>query len=312
MNQGRKIAESAALLAVFCILVFLCIQMPFIGTILMFVLPLPFILVAAKYNLTWSLSYLAVGTLLTAIIGTPLFAPVAFLFGSTGIAIGYNLRKKYSFSTLYVSSVMIFLFGFVALYVFSIYFLHVNILETSIDLLRDSIEQSTKMLDDMGQSPEKSAIKRFSESLDMLIILAPSLFVITSMIMVILILLAVSPIIKRLRRNGIEWQPISKLRMPRSILWYYLIAMVLSFFIKAEKTDTTYMVIVNVLYVLQTLLLLQGYSFLFFYSRLKGWPKAFSWFIVVLSLLVPIFHYVIRILGIIDLGFKFRETHNKN
>ncbi|PLT29521.1 YybS family protein [Peribacillus deserti] len=311
MNNGRKIAESAALMAVFCILVFLCVQLPLIGAILMFVLPLPFILVAAKYNLTWSLCYLVIGTLITVIIGTPLFVPVAFLFGGTGIAIGYNLQKRHSFGTMYVSSVIVFLFGFVALYVFSIYFLHVNILETSIDMVRDSIEQSSKMLAEMGQSPQNPAFDRFSKSLDMLMILAPSLFAVTSMIMVILILLAVTPIIKRLRSNRIEWQPISKLQMPRSILWYYLIGMILSFFIKAEETDAIYIVIVNVLYLLQTLLLLQGYSFLFFYSKLKGWPKAFSWFIVVLSLLVPIFHYVIRILGIIDLGFKFREAHNK-
>ncbi|WP_409290860.1 YybS family protein [Peribacillus sp. SCS-37] len=310
MANGRKIAESAALLAVFCILVFLSIQLPVLGTLLLFILPLPFILVAGKHSLGWALGVLAAGTLVSSIIGTLLFAPVALLFGGTGVVIGYHIRKGSSFGTIYISSVLTFLIGFTGLFVFSIVFLEQNVLEATVEMFKDSLKQSSQLLEGLGQNPDE-AMKRLNDSLDMLMVLAPSLFVVTSMVMVILILLAVTPIIKRLGRIGIKWPPIRNLQLPKSILWYYLIVLILSFFIDVSQKDTIYMVIVNILYVLQLLLLLQGYSLLFFYSRLKGWPKALTWFIVILSFLVPIFHYAVRILGIMDLGFKLRETLSK-
>ncbi|WP_026695835.1 YybS family protein [Peribacillus kribbensis] len=308
MNNGRKIAESAALLTVFCILLFLCLQLPVIGTFLTLILPLPFVLVASKYDLSWSICYLAAGAVLTTVIGSLYFLPTALLFGGTGIAIGYNLRKKNSFGTLYLSSVMIFLTGMVILYIFIIYFLHMNIIETAIKMMENSMNQSSKFLEQLGQAPNEAVTKNFTEKLKMIKMLVPSIFVISSMTMVLVILAVLTPFLKRLSKTPLIWKSLGNLQLPKSVLWYYLIVMALSFFVHSGQ-GTMFIIIANLLYILQFLILLQGYSLVFFFSSVKGWSKALTWTAVVFSFFLPIFQYVIRLLGIIDLGMRIRERY---
>ncbi len=58
LNDGGKVAEGGVLLALYSILLFLVIQLPFIGSILFFILPIPFILIALKQSMTfWVLNH---------------------------------------------------------------------------------------------------------------------------------------------------------------------------------------------------------------------------------------------------------------
>jgi uncharacterized protein YybS (DUF2232 family) len=94
MNSGRRIAEGGALLALYCILLFITIQIPLLGIFTTFFLPIPFILVTIKQKLSWSLGYLFVASLLSILIGTILSVPLTLLMGATGIAIGYFEKDK--------------------------------------------------------------------------------------------------------------------------------------------------------------------------------------------------------------------------
>jgi uncharacterized protein YybS (DUF2232 family) len=64
-------------------------------------------------------------------------------------------------------------------------------------------------------------------------------------------------------------------------------------------------------YILQFILILQGYTFIFYFCDQKGISKAISITIAIVAFLVPIFLYIIGILGIIDLGFDLRKGYNK-
>ncbi|MFJ7978095.1 DUF2232 domain-containing protein [Peribacillus sp. NPDC096379] len=88
---------------------FLAIQLPFIGSILFFILPIPFILIALKQNMTWAFGFLFIACLLTMIFGTILALPVALLTGFPGIVIGYHLRKSRSTIKIYISTVLVLL-----------------------------------------------------------------------------------------------------------------------------------------------------------------------------------------------------------
>ena len=82
-------------------------------------------------------------------------------------------------------------------------------------------------------------------------------------------------------------------------------------FYKMDDNSYLYMAIVNILFILQLFILLQGFSFIFYMSHLKGWVKAIPIILVVISLLNPIMLTIVRILGIIDLSFPFREAISK-
>ncbi|WP_347940957.1 YybS family protein [Peribacillus simplex] len=313
MNSGRRIAEGGALLALYCILLFITIQIPLLGIFTTFFLPIPFILVTIKQKLSWSLGYLFVASLLSILIGTILSVPLTLLMGATGIAIGYFLKKDKPMAPMFISAVLVFLGGILLIYAASVLITDVNYIEESMNMAEGSLENTIGIMDSFGQAPTEQVKKRLYESLDMMNTLMPSLFVLMSVIMVLLIFFAAHPIVKRFSDKALKWPHFRDLRLPKSLLWYYLITMLLALFVNTDKNSFVYMAITNLFFILQFFILIQGYSLIFYIAHVKSWVKAIPVLIVVFSLLlpIPIITTAVRFLGIIDLGFPFRETIKK-
>jgi uncharacterized protein YybS (DUF2232 family) len=147
----------------------------------------------------------------------------------------------------------------------------------------------------------------------MLNILLPSILVLSAAIILVLFLLSAQPLLKRFSDKKIIWPPLRDIHLPKSLLWYYLITMLATYLLKPEESSFLFMVIGNLMVILQILILLQGYAVIFFFSHVKGWPKAapVSILIVTLLLPIPLFQSLIRILGIMDLGFSLRKHIEK-
>ena len=82
-------------------------------------------------------------------------------------------------------------------------------------------------------------------------------------------------------------------------------------FANPEEGTYLFTAIVNLTYILSFFMVLQGLTFLFYYFDKNGIDKAFAITIVIVSFLIPIFLYIIGILGIIDLGFDLRKGFDK-
>ncbi|MFB7638067.1 YybS family protein [Peribacillus butanolivorans] len=311
MNSGRRIAEGGALLALYCILLFITVHIPIVGTFTLFFLPVPFILVTNKQKISWALGYLFVASLLSILIATILSVPMTLLMGATGITIGYFLKKDKPMAPMFISTVLVFLGGTLLIYAASVLVFDVNYIEKSMVMFEESIDSSVGIMESFNQASTEQIKSRLYETIDLLNTLMPSLFVVTSVIMVLLIFFAAHPILKRFSDKTLKWPHFRDLRLPKSLLWYYLITMLLALFVNTDKNSFVYMAITNLFFILQFFILIQGYSLVFYISHVKSWTKAIPILIVVASFLHPIFITIIRFLGIIDLGFPFRETIKK-
>ncbi|AOH57362.1 hypothetical protein ABE28_023715 [Peribacillus muralis] len=313
MNSGRRIAEGGALLALYCILLFITIHVPLMGIITLFFLPTPFILFAIKQKLSWSLGYLFIASLLTLLIGTILSVPLTLLMGVTGITIGYCLKKDKSMVTAFIIAVLVFLGGTILIYAGSVLITNVNYIEKALSMVKESVENPIGLMGSLGQAQTEEIKTRMYDAIDMFYTLMPSLFVLMSVLMVLVIFLAAHPILKRFSGKTIKWPHFRDLRLPKSLLWYYLITMLLALFTNTDKNGFVYMAITNLFFILQFFILVQGYSLIFYMAHVKSWAKAIPVMIVVVTVLLPlpIITTVIRFLGIIDLGFPFRETFRK-
>lgn len=311
MNSGRKIAEGGALLALYCILLFITVYIPLLGFITFFFLPIPFILVTIKQKLSWAIGFLFVGSLLTILISTFLSLPLTLLMGVTGMTIGSFLKRDKSMVPMFISAVLVFLGGTLATYAATVLLFGVNYIEKTMMMLEKSIDSSTEIMESFGQEPTEKVIQRMHDSIDMLNTLLPSLFVITSVFMVLLIFLAAHPILKRFSDKPLNWPRFRDLRLPKSLLWYYLITMLLALFMNMDNGGFVYIAITNLFFILQFFIMIQGYSLVFYISHVKGWTRTIPILIVIVSLLMPILAIIIRFLGIIDLGFPLREIIKK-
>lgn len=311
MKETKKLTEGAILLAIYIVMLLLFLYVPLIGTIISFILPVSFIYFSSKNHLKDSLLLLVAATILTFIVGGIFSIPITIAYGSTGIVIGWFIKEKKDRVIQYLSATVVFLVNLVLIYAISVVFLKVNIFDELIEILNESVEQSENILKMMGQSVDQNITESLNELVSIIQTLLPTFLVMAAALVVLLMIMICIPIIRKLGIDVEKAPPFRELSMPKSLLWYYLIVMLITLFVDLEKGTYIYTTIFNLFYILQTLMLIQGISFLFYYSHKKKMSIAIPIIGTIFSFLIPILSSFIRILGIIDLGFNLRQRISK-
>lgn len=311
MKETKKLTEGAILLAIYIVMLLLFLYVPLIGTIISFILPVSFIYFSSKNHLKDSLLLLVAATILTFIVGGIFSIPITIAYGSTGIVIGWFIKEKKDRVIQYLSATVVFLVNLVLIYAISVVFLKVNIFDELIEILNESVEQSENILKMMGQSVDQNITESLNELVSIIQTLLPTFLVMAAALVVLLMIMICIPIVRKLGIDVEKAPPFRELSMPKSLLWYYLIVMLITLFVDLEKGTYIYTTIFNLFYILQTLMLIQGISFLFYYSHKKKMSIAIPIIGTIFSFLIPILSSFIRILGIIDLGFNLRQRISK-
>lgn len=279
----------------------------------MFFLPLPFIIFTVKYGFKNSLILGVASLFITFIIGNLLALPVTVLYGSLGIVIGYAIREKKGRFFLYIASSLTVSVGLLLQYVISILFLGVNVIEETFEATERSFIRSMELFQQFGQEvPAELTEENIVLVFDMLETLFPSLLVVSSFIAAYLILLVCGVILKRFKMPLPERIPFREWKLPRSMIWYYVGVTLISLFVPLETGSFTNMAIVNLLFMLQALFIIQGLSFVFYFAYNKRIAKAVPVIVAIFAMLTPIGLLLIRLLGIIDIGFDLRQRVNQS
>jgi uncharacterized protein YybS (DUF2232 family) len=305
MRRVHVITEGAILLALFMILMLFALYAPIIGTILVFVLPLPFILFTIRHGIARSIMLLIAGSILSILFGSVTNILVAFMFGLSGLTMGVFYKKKQTMGAL-IGGSLAYTVSIVISYVGTILLLQIDMIKDSVRLMEESIKQSKSIISAINPNVDvQQQFEQLEKGLDLIHTLAPTMFVTTGLIFALLTHFVAVPVLKRLRIDVSPLKPFREWRLPQSLVWYYLIVSVL-IMIKPDTDSFYFMAMINLYFILQFFVLIQGYSFIYYYSYIKGLSKAVPIIIVIASLLIPILLYLVRILGIIDLSFPLR------
>jgi uncharacterized protein YybS (DUF2232 family) len=307
MKNTYKLTEGAILLAIFAVLLLITLYIPGLGMVVNFFLSLPFLMFGAKHDWKSTAVFTLAAVLLSMILGSFLAMPLALAFGTTGAVMGYMVREGKSRFAVYIAGSVVFLVNLVGQYALSIVLFNINFIDEMVTIFRSSVDQAIKMLEQMGQTPDEKLIKQFETMVDMIEVLVPSMFVMSSFLIVFLLQLASFPFMKRFGIKVPVWRPYRELNLPKSILWYYLITMIIALVMQPEQGTYWFWVISNLSFILQMLMVLQGIAFVFYFTHIKEYTKAVPIIVIVLMFLLPFVLYIVRILGIIDLGFDLRK-----
>lgn len=308
MKKNKGLVDGGILLATYMIMVFTVTYIPILGTVILFFLPIPFILMSLRHNIKWSFILLIGSSFMALLLGMVFSIPMTIMFGLIGIVIGSYLRNDKNQLQMFIISVLIFIACTVIIFVITTAFFNVNFFEQSSIIMKESVEQSSAILSSMGQEEQAGKlIEQMKLAFALFETLLPSIVVISAILFVGLVFLACKPIVNRLSKQKMTIARVRDIQLPKSLLWYYLFIMIGSLIFTFDEGTYSYTVVANLLFLLQFFMLLQGYSFLFFLSYAKCWPKAVPVIITILSALLALTPFV-RILGIIDLGFPFRKT----
>lgn len=302
-EQTKRLTMGAMMIALFTILLAVSFYVPILNIVTSFFIALPIIWYSVKFDRNSAILVTVVCMGMSFFVGGLLALPLAFIHAPLGLVIGDSIRRKKSKLYLFIAAGMMFLFTTVVQYLVAVLLIGINPIEEFMVMVRESYEQSGTMLERYGALPD-GYDKLVAETLSMFEIVLPSIIIIAVFVSALIIIIVNLPVLRRLGVDVPKFPPFREMRLPKAVLWYYLVVLIVSLFVELEKGTFAFMVFANATIVLRGLLFLQGISLIHFYINEQKWPK----FVVIVATILafPLQSFVL-LLGVIDLGFNIRS-----
>lgn len=309
MNDTKRITEGALMTGVYLLLLLVIIFIPsLIGALLLLTLPVPFVFYSYRHGWKAGGLMLAASLIFTVLFATVFSLPATILAGLGGIFLGSALHKKQSPYEAWAMGSIGFVVGLLAIYLTTQLLFGMSWTEEIRTTLNESFAMTENMMSGFMTDEQSAAqMDALREQLNRLPDLIPSILVMFGISFAFISQWLTYKVINRVERKRHYFPKFQEFKLPTSILWYYFFSMIFMYMV-SEESGIYYLAVFNVFTLTGALLVLQGFSFLFYYARQKKWPKAIPVIVVVVSFLLPqILLYLVRILGIIDIGFTLRE-----
>lgn len=308
MNDTRRLTEGALMTGIYLLLLLVIIFTPgFVGSILLFILPVPFAFYSYRHG--WKAGALMfVAAFLFTLLFAALFVLFTLLAGFCGVFLGAAMHHKRStYESLAIGAVGSVI-GLVASFVVIQLFLGINLMDELMNTMNQAFSILERLLSGFVDTEDmEEDMADFRELIDFIPDIVPSILAITGTLMAGVSQWLTFKLINRIENDSIKFADFKNFKLPISILWYYFFAMILNY-VTMDGEGLLYLAAINVFIVTGTLLVVQGFSFVFFYASKKKWSKAIPILFIVFSILIPQpLMYLTRILGIIDLGFPLRD-----
>ncbi|HWL24768.1 MAG TPA: DUF2232 domain-containing protein [Ureibacillus sp.] len=302
--QTKGLAQGAMMIAIFVVLIAISLYVPLVSIVATLFAPLPLAWYSANYDRNQSILVAILACVLTFFIGGLLILPFSFIFATIGVVMGITLRLKKSKLFILMTTGLTVLITFAVDYIISLKLFEMDFIKESMQMMRTSYEQSIQLTQNItGQSPITQ------ENLELLFvtleITIPAAVTIAAFAMALIIIVINFPVLRRLGVTVPKFTKLKDLKLPRSILWYYLIVLFINLFVKPEVGSTIYVICLNFSMILWVLLTIQGLSFILYFLDKKIKVTNFVKVLVIL-LAIPLYSFIILI-GIVDLGFDIRS-----
>lgn len=135
-------------------------------------------------------------------------------------------------------------------------------------------------------------------------LMIPFALVVTSMVMAFITHIIARPILSVMGLNVSKLPPAREWRMPRSLIWYYFLALIIE--VVSRQNDGSYwkMIAMNLSPLINLGFMIQAIGFFFFLSHIRRWNPVLPFLLGAAVFFIG----PLRIVGIIDLAFPIREA----
>ncbi|MGN7282784.1 YybS family protein [Bacillus altitudinis] len=312
MKQTKALVEGAIMISIFAVMTLFYLYVPLLAIIFFMAAPIPIILYTIRHGLKKGIAAGAIGIVISFLIGSInglLSAPMLIAVG-IGMGVFYSRRQP---GQAIITGALIYLFSFLIYFVVSVQLFQVDILgvaKESIDQIMPMVESTLKQSGTSDQDIAKQ-LKQFREMKDTALNSLPVTLLIFVTLMSFVNHWFVRPLIKRFVPDMPTLKKFKDMRLPKSMVWYYLLTLLLML-IQPEKGSFLSLVQTSAFQILFILVFIQGFSFIFYYCHEKNISKVVPIFAVVLTILFPPIGVIVRIIGIADIGFDLREKVKTN
>lgn len=310
MNSSNATKDGIMYGAIYVVLLLTTFFVPFLGILIMFVLPLPFLIYTYKHELKTSVIMFIITLLVSSLFLFYISLPLTLLMGLGGIALGYGLKhKRKSYETLALGTLG-YTVGLALVYIISQFLFQVNWSLEIQNAVDESLATFNSLYDQVGDLSEENQ-EFYREQMYLMIYKIPSMMVIAGLAFAWITQWIGHKVINKMEGETLKFPPFREFTLPTSLIWYYFAGIILLLMFPSPD-DSLYLVADNLTTLAGVLLALQGLSFIFFFVYIKKWPKFIPIIVIVLFVLQPLLLlYPLRILGIIDLGLQLRDRLTK-
>ncbi|HHY22534.1 MAG TPA: DUF2232 domain-containing protein [Bacilli bacterium] len=306
MKNTRVLTEGALMAALFTLILILSVFVPFIGLITLFLLPFPIIIYVLRHGIKPGLLLLTVVLSVSFFVGGLEGLPLAWFVGVGGLVVGELYRRKKSGFAVLLGGSLAYIVNFLLLFIGSIILLGINPIEVSQQIMRESVDTAEQLLISFGQESSEQ-LEQFESMIELLGKMTAMLIIFTGVMYALISQLIANVFLTRLGFQSSKLPPIREWSFPKSFLWYYLIVSILMIMGMGNDSSALSLVLLNLFPLLEVIMAIQGFAVIFYWSYQKKVTIVVPIMAVVFGLILPIFLYIVRILGIIDLGFDLRK-----
>lgn len=296
--RWTSVAWSAAYL-----LLLLSLATP-LTVITMFFLIVPGILLYTTLSTRAFLVHVAVVWLAASLIFGPVILLQALYFIIPSIVMGYLYKKRGPAFRTVMAGAGTILLEFLLILLISTVFFDFNLANAIEDLLNSAMAPFTNVADSsltggFVWSPEMS--QQFSS---LTVRMVPFTMIVFSLLIAAVAHAISRPTLSSLGHAVPKLPPVRDWRLPRSLIWYYLIGVLLQWF-GGEAVQQGFMgtILLNLMPLLQFLFMVQTASFFFFAAYHRKWNPVIPILLIVAMLIIP----PLRIVGILDIAFPLRD-----
>ncbi|MEK4848212.1 YybS family protein [Bacillus sp. FSL W8-0183] len=312
MKQTKALVEGAIMISIFAVMTLFYLYVPLLAIIFFMAAPIPIILYTIRHGLKKGIAAGAIGIVISFLIGSINGLLSAPMLIAVGVGMGVFYRRRQPGQAI-ITGALIYLFSFLIYFVVSVQLFQVDILgvaKESIDQIMPMVESTLKQSGASDQDIAKQ-LKQFREMQDTALNSLPVALLIFVTLMSFVNHWFVRPLIKRFVPDMPALKKFKDMRLPKSMVWYYLLTLLLML-IQPEKGSFLSLVQTSAFQILFILVFIQGFSFIFYYCHEKNISKVVPIFAVVLTILFPPIGVIVRIIGIADIGFDLREKVKTN
>lgn len=312
MNQSKKLTDGALLLAVYTILLLILtyIPIPILSLVTFFLLPVPFILYASKYDYKPTFIVLILAIILTIMFASVFSLATPIIVGLGGMMIGGGIyRNMEAFETL-ARGTFGFIIGLLFFYLYTQVLFDINWIQDIKQMVTESMDMSRSVFEQFGLGTETDVEEILQGYITYITNLLPMFLVLSALVFAFISQWIGYRMINRLENKELKFPPFRSIQFPTSFIWIYFIALILSFLI-ADTSSLFYIAIQNIVMIISVFLTIQGFSFIFFYTHHKEMSKSIPVIAIIAAIILPLLIDLVRIIGILDIGFKLREQLKK-
>lgn len=306
-TEQSSLAKRAVLWGTILILIQLSMATP-LAVFTIWFAAVPAVLLYVKTNVKWFAAIAGAAVVLGSILyGTfaPLYLMMALITMAPAAAMGEAYRRKKNARKAITTGVVAYLAVYLLLILLAT-LLGVNLTTEISKSIRETIDQF--IVESVRSAITEDALRQFIELNVMMI---PFYLIASSTL-----LAAVTHTVSRRLANRTEGTKLPKLppmrdwKLPRSFVWYYLIALFAELFIPVDRSSFLSTIVVNMVPIFMLIFVVQGLAFLFFigYTKRRMWIPwvGLAAVIVINPLFMPF-----SLLGVFDTAFPIRDRFRK-